>query len=515
MSVAVHAVRLLVLAGLLGAMPAALTPSHAAGQRAPLFMEPGHWSHDAIRRLNGLGLAPPASDPALAPVTVQHAESVFAYADSAGRARGHDTGAHLAAGYLARLRAETSTAGLLAVHTGLVGWAAASGEALGGDGHFFGEDWEGAQPVASASGPVALWRGYGFAVPWLSWTVEGGWMADEAAVRTAVVAAAAGPFDVWAGRRRLQYGMGRGGAVVMGGAPNDAPLHYHRTGYVFDGVGIHVREPFHFPWLLRILGADRAEATLGRISRNGRVDRPWVAFGRLIGTPFTPRFTLGINRGAIFGGDGQALTAGRLLGVIAGLHGDAVSGFYENQVFSVMGRIRPPLGPLPLELYLEWGMDDTSGAVRRVPGIVAGLDVAAVPGLPALALGLERTSFAESCCGNPIWYRNIYYRGSWADEGRLFAHPLGGHGTEWLLHGRVDLPGRGVAIRAELFSRDRGHENLFSLERRGSSTGLTGSAEAAALEGTLRLDGSLERGDGWEAGRFSLSYSRVLGRQQD
>jgi hypothetical protein len=506
--------RAALLAALLPALLAGLVlgPVPVAAQAAaPTFLEPGHWSYDAIRRLAGLGVAPAASDPALAPVTLRHAQHVFEHADSAARSQGRPDVAALAAGYRARLQAQGDTAGLLAGSVGRVGWASARGDALGGDGNFFGEDWQGAQPLAAAHGPVALWSGHGYATRWLSWSAEAGWIADEAVVRAASVAVAAGPFDVWAGRRRLQYGMGRGGAIVLGGALNDAPLLAHRSLYVFDGIGIHVRDPFRFPWYLRILGADRVEAVAGRLPRNGRIEGPYVAFGRLIGTPFTERFTLGINRGAIFGGEGIPVTAGRLAGLLFGMHGGD-AGEFENQVFSVMGRLRPPFGPLPLEVYLEWGMDDTSGAVRRVPGIVAGIDVAAVPGLPVLAVGLERTRFAESCCGNPIWYRSVWFRGSWADEGRLFAHPLGGHGTEWLGHARVDLPRHGVAVRAEVFSRERGHENLFSLERRGRSTGGTASAEWRAFDGELRLDGSVERAARWNSGRFSLTYARPLGR---
>jgi hypothetical protein len=499
------------LALLLG--PAATATAQEPGPRpaAPLFLEPGHWTYDAIRRLNVLGLAPAASDHALAPVTVRHALDVFDHAASRA-AVGRPEFADLAAGYRALLLAEGDTAGLVAGSDARIGWASVTGEALAGDGYIFGEDWQGAVPVDAAQGPVALVRGHGYLQRWLSWSAEAGWVADEPVVRTATAAVAVGPFDAWVGRRRLQYGIGRGGGVVLGGALNDVPLLAHRTGAVFDGIGIHVRDPFHFPWGLRILGADRIEAVGGRLSRNGRIDGPYVAFGRLIGTPFTPRITLGINRGAIFGGEGMALTAGRLFDVLVGAHGDAEGGFFENQIFSVMARVRPPLGPLPIEAYVEYGMDDTSGAIRRVPARIAGLDLAAVPGFPALAVGLERASYAESCCGNPLWYRNIFYRGSWADEGRPFAHPLGGHGVEWLGHARLDLPWRGVLLRGEVVRRDRGHENLYALERRGPSTGFSGSADLRALNGQLRLEGSVERAARWDSGRFSLTYARALRR---
>jgi hypothetical protein len=491
----------------------ALLPMAASAQRAPVFLEPGHWAYDAIRRASAAGVAPPSSDHALAPVTLQHALSVFRHAQQVAAAEGRDELAALAAGYQAMLLAASDTVGLLAGSEVRAGWTAARGEARGGDGYIIFEDWEGARPLPATNSPAIAWRGHGHVQSWLAWSVDAGYLGGEPVVRAATVAAAVGPFDVWAGRRRLHYGIGRGGGTVLGGALSEVPDLAHRTGYTFQGVGGHVRDPFHFPAFLRFLGPDRIEAVLGRLARNGQVDGPWVAFGRLIGSPFHDRLTLGINRGAIFGGEGVAITPGRLAGLVIGLHGGE-AGEFENQVFSTLLAFRPPLGPhVPVEAYLEWGMDDTAGAVRDVPAVVAGLDLAAVPGLPAVSLGVERTSFAQSCCGNPIWYRHVFYRGSWADEGRLFAHPLGGHGREWLVHSRLDLPRRGLLLRGDLYSRRRYHENLFALERMGESLGGRLGAEYAFGNGTaIRLDAAWEAAEEWRTRRLTAFLARGVAR---
>ncbi|HSJ24056.1 MAG TPA: capsule assembly Wzi family protein [Longimicrobiales bacterium] len=482
-----------------------LPPLPAGAQRAPVFVEPGHWTWDAIRRLSVAGLAPPAGDHALAPVTVGHALHVFSHAEDSARSADRPFLGALAAGYRAMLELEGDTAGLVAASQLRAGWTGVRGEARGGDGYLEVEDWEGAQVLPGVQRPAVAWRGHGYIRPWLAWSADAGYLAGDAVVRSAVVSAAAGPLDLWVGRRRLHYAIGRGGGTVVGGARNETPDVAHRTTYTFQGIGAHVRDPFHFPGFLRFLGADRVEVAVGRMARVGRVDRPWVAFGRLMGSPFTERLTLGINRGAIFGGDGIPITPGRLAGLIIGLHGGE-GGEFENQVFSTLVAFRPPLGVgVPLEFYVEWGMDDTAGAVRDVPAIVAGLDLAAVPGLPTMALAVERTSYAESCCGNPIWYRHIFYRGSWADEGRLFAHPLGGHGTEWLAHVRVDRPDDGLMFRVDGFRRDRGHENLFAPDRTGRSLGGSVAAELQVAGGTrMRLDGAWERGKEWDDVRAAI-----------
>jgi hypothetical protein len=483
-------------------------------QQAPIFLEPGHWSHDAIRRLDTAGLAPTASDHAVAPVTRQHARAVFLFAAARAAERGRPDLEAQARAYEAVLAAEADTTGGLAGARLRAGWTGARGEALGGDGFHPGEDWKGAQPVTDAGAAAIGLSAHGHLARWLSWSVDGGRLGGEWYVPAATVGVRAGPFDGWAGRRRLHYGVGHGGATVIGSGLMDVPDLAHRTLYAFDGVGMHVRDPFHFPSFLRFLGATRIEITAGRLDRSGRVERPYVVFGRLVGSPFSERFTLGVNRGAIFGGEGNPVTAARMLGLLVGMHGGD-AGEFENQVFSVVARYRPPLVALPVAVYLEWGMDDTSGAVRDTPGVVAGLDAGPFPGLDALSFGVERTNFPESWRGKPPWYRNVFFRGSWADGGRLFAHPLGGHGTEWLARVRLDRPDLGLFAGAEAFTRERRHENLFSPERAGHSRGATASLEHRLRPGTgLRVDASLERGDGWTSRRMSLMLWQDLVRRR-
>lgn len=476
-----------------------LSAQAAHAQRAPVFLEPGHWSYDAARRLSAAGLVPPAADPADAPITIQHVRALFVHAAAAADSTGRDDLARLARGYRQVLESEADSTGVLAGATIGAGWTASRNEVLGGEGFFEGEDWVGAQALAGSNHPAAALQAHGHLAQWLSWNVNGGYLADQWVIPAMTIGAALGPFDVWAGRRRLHYGAGRGGTIVVGSGLNDLPAFAHRTLDTFEGAGIHVREPFDFPWVLRVLGPARIEIVGGRISRNGRIDSPNVVFGRLTVSPFGDRLTLGVNRGAIFGGEGNGVTLGSLLGLITGLHNDG----FENQVISGVMRYRPPLGMLPLVLYLEFGADDTAGAVEDVPTYIAGFDLAAVPGLPALAIAVEHTRYSGSCCGNPPWYRNVFFRGSWSDEGRLFAHPLGGHGREWLAHARLDLPEHGLMLRGEAVDRWRGHENLFAPERAGTSVGAALSVELRRGRSALRIDGGYEDASSWSQYRLS------------
>jgi hypothetical protein len=493
---------LLLLVLLAGALP-------ARAQQAPVYLEPGHWTYDALRRLTTAGLIAGANSPAWAPMSVRHAYARFDDAAEAADRNGRADLSRLAHAYAALLAEEADTVSSMAASLRL-GWAAATGEALGGDGYYVGEDWEGAKPLQAVSAPVVALEAHGHIASWLAWSANGGWIADEWMVPAAMVTARFGPFDGWLGRQRLHYGIGHGGATVIGGGRLDVQELVPRTQYVFEGAALAVRDPFRYPGFLRFLGASRIEAAVGRLDRVGRVDRPWVVFGRLMSTPFSERFTIGINRGAVFAGDGIPITGSRLAGLLLGLHGGD-HGEFENQVFSALAHYRSPLNWFPLAFYLEWGMDDTSGAVRDTPGTVAGLEVGPFPGPVAVSAGVEHTYFPGSWRGKPPWYRHVFYRGSWADEGRLFAHPLGGHGREILGHVRIDEPQHGRFIGAELYFRQRRFENLFAPEREGASWGGTLSTQQRVRAGTaLRLDAGIERGDGWHVAKVAATLRHRL-----
>jgi hypothetical protein len=260
-----------------------------------------------------------------------------------------------------------------------------------------------------------------------------------------------------------------------------------------------VREPFHLPGFLRFLGPIRVEAALGPMESVGGMDGAFLALGRLTGHPFSHRITLGLNRGALFGGEGRPITAGRLLGLLVGAYGEDDGGArsaWENQVASGILSVRPPTERvLPMLLYLEWGADDMAGAVRDSPGIVAGVELPTLPGLTAASLTLEHAQFGGV---RAHWYLNSLYGGSWSDHGRIIGHPLGGIGREWLVRGAWSDPAAGLELSASALTRKRYDWGMYWPERDGRSRGGTASV-AWRPDGrwTVRAAGLLERGDGW------------------
>ena len=477
---------------------------------APIYLEPGHWVYRALRTLSIAGVAPDASSATFASISIDHARMVFDSARVLAETSGRTALARQAEQYSAALDAEYArNADLLSHLTLRAGVVHSAGEALGGDGYFRGEDFEGARPISGMTEPVAAASGAGYIQPWLSWTVDGGWIAGDPTVIAGALAAAAGPVNVWAGRRTLQYGAGDGGAVVVGTGYSVRDVD-QRTRDPFDGFGVELRDPFYLPAFLRVLGPIRIEAEIGRLDRNGRVAKPYVGFGRIVGSPVSRRITLGAARGAIFGGEGNHVTPGRLLGLLVGQYGGVV-GEFENQTFSGIARYRAPTGDFPTEFYMEWGMDDEAGSIRDVPGQVFGVDIGPLPSAPGLSFTLEHTRIAHSCCGNTPWYRNVFFRGSWADNGRLFAQALGGNGREIAARATFDAPQNGLFLRAEAFARDRGDENLFAIQREGHSFGGTINAEYRVARRTVvRADAGFQHAESWSENRLSLTASYQL-----
>lgn len=262
-----------------------------------------------------------------------------------------------------------------------------------------------------------------------------------------------------AGRQPVLYGGGERG-VVLG-----SPEPWHR-------VQLETLHPLALPGPLRLLGLAAFHTSLGAIGSERHPGDPffWTASASI--RPHR-RFTLAAHRAAIFGGESveTPFTLRNFVRLAGGLH----TADFENQVVSLEARFRMPTEPwLPLSAYLEWGFDDSAGAIRDVPGYVAGIFAPALPGLSRTSIGVERASFAHSCCGNPPWYRHAAFPGGWAHRDLPLGHPLGGEGTESLVWTRTDFKRLPMTLEWRGWMRDRGPENLYAPVRQGGSWGTGG-----------------------------------------
>ena len=458
---------------LLAAQAAAQEPPPPAPAFAAPFLPDDHWLLGAVRRLYDVGLTPRGFDPSRRTLGQAEAGAVLLRAAELAEAGAAVPGVRLALAYARRFAEEfPATAAALEGRPARAAWLRRAdvlagvevrrGAVRAGSGYDNGDGWTGPEPAADVASGLL---GAAVAValhPHLAATMTPVLRAGGLELTDAHIVAVVGGVGAWVGRRPVGFGPGVGGALVLGAA------------VPFDGGGIFLARPLGLPGPL---GSLRVETFVSRMERNGSVVRPWVWAARAGLSPH-PRLWLGVNRGAVFAGNGE-FSLRDLAYVIVGKHGGENSET-DNQVVALDAFFRPPLGRVPLSLYIEWGFEDSAGAWKDVPALVAGIELGAVPGAETLALGLERTSFAGSCCGNPIWYRHWAYQQGWTHAGVPLGHPLGGHGSEWLLHARADLLDARLRLAGRVFRRRRGAENLFAPDREGSSRG-------ASLHGEYRI----------------------------
>jgi hypothetical protein len=498
---ALPSLRLLKRHASLSALAIVLIATPATAQLySSAFVPADHWSIDAVRRLAGIGLTPAGHDLARRAPTQREVGAILeaaAAADSAGRSP--------ADAWLARYRAEF---GIRPQPTPLQRLAGSALEAGGlhhegrlgtgwGYGFYYpGVDWRQPEPradrtEAALAGALQATLGPVAARVSVVQPVEG------EALREAYVAGTAGAVTGWIGRRELSWGPGPGAGLVM-----------NRGRY--DSFGI-LTTPFHLPWLLRHVGPVSIEMALGMDDFERTFEDVGVLATRGSVTPHE-RLQLGVTRAAFFGGDGNAsIDLFGIFSLLIGKHAGDISEL-DNQIVAVDASYRPPTERwLPMRGYVEWGFEDSAGAFRDVPGIIAGIEVPAMPGVPGLAVGVERASFARSCCGNPIWYRHSTFRDGWTQDDRPLGHPLGGHGYEWTARASLHVLDARLRLDGAGFVRRRGDENLYADVRTGRSTGAELGVEADLTDGLrLRADAGLEDGAGWREVRIGVALRAIL-----
>jgi hypothetical protein len=286
-------------------------------------------------------------------------------------------------------------------------------------------------------------------------------------------------------RTPVGYGYGVDGVVLSGAVP-------------LDVVQFETPEPFRLPGFLRSAGRFGLHGFMGRLDEPRHPGDPYV-WGAAGHWQPHPRATVSVLRASILGGDSVATptTVGNIFRTFIG-HNLLD---FENEVVSAQFRWRAPTDAwMPITLYGEWGAEDAAGAWRDVPGRRAGLFFPAVAGYLQLAAGVEYATFAESCCGNPPWYRHARHTGNWAEDEAPLGHSLGGHGNELLGHANLDLPVHRVRIEGRAFTRERLSENLYVPGRDGSSWG-GGLAVRWRPRPVAEIEvaGDHERGGGWDA----------------
>lgn len=445
------------------------------------FVSPGHWAYDVLRRLDSAGLIPTGADLARQAVPQEEIAALLAAADStAGTA------------YLARFRTEFKppqpkrlTALERSLQTGYRWTKDLYAPGVGYDT----ANWTGARELDDETDYLYGFRVSAAYAPYVA--IGADLIAD---LGEAQLVATAGYFGAWVGRRPIGYGTGSGGGLVL-------------NAHELDGGGVFMPRPLRLP----LLGPVRFEMHLSQIdnvlnfNNSEHSIEPWFWTARGSFEPFGI-VRIGINRGMMFGGEGNTpVTFERVLKNIVGIYTDDGESNFANQVISIDFRARVP--GVPVTAYLDWGSEDAAGGWWDVPAILGGLEFTHVDSTFDVAVGAEHVQFSRSCCGNSLWYRNAWFRGSWADDDEVLGHPLGGHGREWRVFASGSASSGRFNTHLALYTRRRRPENVYDPVWTGRSTGFEARTDLGITPALrLILDGELESGaDDWTASRLSVA----------
>ncbi len=312
--------------------------------------------------------------------------------------------------------------------------------------------------------------------------------APDAALNTWELATQLGPLSLSVGKQPVGWASHQGTGLLFSGR---APIHR---------VELQTTRGFRVPGL-RFLGAFSAHAFYGFLSepRHGPDAR---LFGTALQWQPHPRITVAVQRATMLGAEGteQLGLVDTLRMIALERNGD------ENNLVSGVFRVRLPTESLvPLTLYGEWGTEDMAGNHLYTPGLVGGLWVPAVPGLPSLALGFEATHIGHITRRTVVWYAHFRQRGGWYTGDVPLGHPMGGNGRELRLYGTL-LAGDRVYLDAAAFRRTRYSSHVRAATRGGIAYGGELRFNVRASDSTeLRLETRLERGRSWTEHHTALT----------
>ncbi len=473
-----------------------LQPRNMVSASAPLA--PHHWAVSAVERAHGLGLVD-AHLPAHRSLT--RSQVAFLLAEAARHAPHRAPSlSPLAEAWLTRFREEFPG----------VRSEGGSGRAMGADGSLSLKHSEhagraapgvgyrggrsrgrtGATPLADDAAPSVAVSMATAPLPFLAVSGTAVHRSGDLSIPEWELRGEAGTIALAVGRQPVAYGGSRAGGITLSGS---APL---------ERVQLETVRPLRLPLVSRLLGPASVHTFAARLREERHPGDPYV-WGMGLSLQPHARLQLAARRVALFGGDsvGAPVTVGTVSRMLLGMTVTNSTNGFENQVASVEARWRVPTEAwLPLTLYGEAGMEDMSltRAAYKAPGITTGLLLAALPGVPEAAAGVEFTRFGPAPANYGIWYRHFSLHGGWATDAGPLGHPLGGHGSETRVYGNADLLDARLRLKGHAFVRHRGEENLYAPERAGRGTGFGGTAAWRPWRrAEFQATGHRESGMGW------------------
>ena len=293
---------------------------------------------------------------------------------------------------------------------------------------------------------------------------------------------------VAAGRMPVGYGPRTGEGIIFGGR------------VAVDQIAVQSVAPVRLP-----VGLAWGHMFLGRFRRSQNPRRPYVWGGAIAWQPH-PRLQVSILRGAMFAGDSAAkpFSWRQFARVVIPVKNTNE----ENHVYSFATWYRPPIERWwPLVVALEWGADDSAGALDERPGVrlqlYAPLPSGGGAGLMWSRLG---TRPGLGFTGHGPWYHHGVELGPWIAEAQALGLALGGELSEVQGYAHGTAAAGRASWALSLGARRRSVDNLYAPLRIGrANVGALNLSWRPTGRFEVQATGSLERGKRWTSREFRLA----------
>jgi hypothetical protein len=310
--------------------------------------------------------------------------------------------------------------------------------------------------------------------------------------------------EIMAGREPMWWGPGRHGSLLL--SNNMEPLTMLR---------LTNPQPALLPWIFRYLGPFRFVFFVSRLE-DDRKDVPEpILWGLRVNFRPHPFAEIGMERTAIFGGEGRSDSLSTFFKTFTGQRETPEGTPEGNQLISFDGKFHLPFPIQPVTLYTQIGAEDQSrpGVPSRWAYII-GVYLPRIHKIQALDFRAEFANNHQPRIAN-FWYNHVVYTQGYTYKGRVIGHHMGTDSRDLFIELSYRLPvyDSRIAVHYDreehnLSGDIREEKNEFGIRwRRNVSKGL--GAEIAYFYGGIenpgnspRLSETIHRWEVWGTYRF-------------
>jgi hypothetical protein len=285
--------------------------------------------------------------------------------------------------------------------------------------------------------------------------------------------------DLIAGKDSQWWGPGYNGALLLSNNPE--PLTF---------VSLTNPQPVLLPWILEYLGPFRFTVFATRLEKN-RNDVPEpILWGMRLNFKPHPYLEVGLERTAIFGGQGrsESLTAWWRSFTGVGENKTGVDSGDQRAGFDL--KLTIPFQLQPLQLYVEADGEDEAGGWPSKWAYLTGIYLPRILNIERVGLRAEYATTHVSGFPN-VWYTHYIYTSGYTYKGRIIGHHMGTDSNDIFLELSYLIPEQNGRIS---ISYDREEHNL------------SGTVKEKTDEGSLRIYIRLIKGFDLET---EYSYGKI------